>query len=86
MEDNKTKMTNKKKGELNVVEPTCMMRWKMLHVCGQLRGSILCFPTTCGTQGLAILKGDVAFLDFSSHHVSINHADTITGFKGLDEI
>ena len=28
----------------------------------------------------------MAFLDFSSHHVSINHADTVTGFKGLDGI
>ena len=39
-----------------------------------------------GLKGRQFLKGDVAFLDFSSHHVFINHADTVTGFKGLDGI
>ena len=37
-------------------------------------------------KGWQFLKGEVAFLDLSSHHVSINHADTVTGFKSLNEI
>ena len=37
-------------------------------------------------KGRQFLEDDVAFLDFSSHHISINHADTVTGFKGLDGI
>ena len=92
MKDNKRKMTNKKKGELNVVVPICMMRWKMLHVCGQLRGSTFTRPyyvflSTCvGLKGWQFSKGDVTFLDFSSHHVSINHVDTVMGFKGFDGI
>ena len=86
MKDNKRKMTNKKKGELNVVEPTYMMRWKMLHVCGQLLTRIMFSYPCVGLKGWQFLKGDVTILDFSSHHVSINHADTVTGFKGLDGI
>ena len=39
-----------------------------------------------GPNGWQSLNGDVAFLDFFSHHVSIKHADTVTGFKGLDGI
>ena len=67
-----------------------MMRWKMEPTCcGQLRCSTCTCPyyvflPMCGTQSRQFLKGDVAFLDFSSHHVSINHADTVTGFKGLE--
>ena len=37
-------------------------------------------------NGWESLKGDIAFLDFSSHHISIKHADTVTRFKGLDGI
>ena len=47
---------------------------------------IMFFYPRVGLKGWQFLKGDVAFLDFSSHHVSINHADTVTGFKGLDGI
>ena len=35
--------------------------------------------------GRQSLEGDMAFLDFSSY-VSIKDADTVTRFKGLNEI
>ena len=38
-----------------------------------------------GPSGWQFLKGDVAFLDFSSY-VSIKDADTVTRFKDLDGI
>ena len=45
----------------------------MLHVCGQLRGPRvhvrIMFSYPCvGLKGRQFLKGDMAFLDFSSHH------------------
>ena len=64
-----------------VENATCMWPIAWFHV----YTSVLCFPTL-RLKSQQFLENDVAFLDFSSHHISINHANTVTGFKGLDGI
>ena len=54
-----------------VENATCMWPIAWFHV----YMSVLCFPPHAWDSKVGnFLKGDVAFLDFSSHHVSINHA------------
>ena len=78
--ENETNCVGPCVGEFNDVEPTYMMRWKMssMHT-RQYYVSL----SMCGSW--QSLKGDMAFLDFSSY-VSIKDADTVTRYKGLDGI
>ena len=79
---NETNCVGPRVGELNVVEPTCMMTWKMCS----LRTHQYYFPSPrVGPNGWQFLKDGMAFLDFSSY-ISIKDADTFMRFKGLDGI